>query len=452
MDADDLDHRTRTLSGCIPPHLVSRLLELGHTEEVERQAGLGDWFCARAQARLLGGRGRQAQAMDVLAPYLATGWWKAAATAAELLEEWGRADEAIALVRPHAEAEKRSALEFFARLLSRHGRGGEAFALLSPHVEDWFLAAALVDAAESAGLDEEAAALLTPRLGGRPRCGDPSCTNRTTEPFNAVELLAAIRERQGRVDEAVALLHTRDTTSVDNRDRLADLLARHDRIEELRTYAAVEHHGHAAERLAEVLEERGDVEGAIAVFRHPGDAQAPRSHGAVHLSRLLARHGRGDEAITVMRALVDSPGGAEDWLVDTLCTLYAEQGRAEEGLAHLDTLKARHGGEDWDFFRMRLPLLTACGLREEAIAQARAHPEGTTWYAARPLAGLLADAGRVEEALAVLEQHGDDNSGVLARYLLDAGRVEDAVALLRRRAPVPVEPVRPTVPDDVPPF
>jgi hypothetical protein len=50
VDAADLDLRARTLTGCIPPHLVSRLVELGHCEEVEFQAGRGEWFCAREWA------------------------------------------------------------------------------------------------------------------------------------------------------------------------------------------------------------------------------------------------------------------------------------------------------------------------------------------------------------------------------------------------------------------
>ncbi|MFB7448137.1 hypothetical protein [Streptomyces sp. NPDC056194] len=73
MDAADLDYRVRTLSGCIPPRLVTRLLELGHTQEMKFQAGRGEWFCALAWAQLLGNQGRQAQALEVLAPYVATG-------------------------------------------------------------------------------------------------------------------------------------------------------------------------------------------------------------------------------------------------------------------------------------------------------------------------------------------------------------------------------------------
>ncbi|MEV0694677.1 hypothetical protein [Streptomyces sp. NPDC050388] len=125
MDAADLDYRARALSGCIPPLLVSRLLELGHEEEVERQASRGEWFCAREWARLLGDRGRKGQALGVLAPYVATGWWPAARAQAELLESWGRAAEAIELARPYAEAGG-PPLEFFARLLARHGRKDEA--------------------------------------------------------------------------------------------------------------------------------------------------------------------------------------------------------------------------------------------------------------------------------------------------------------------------------------
>ncbi|WP_327173502.1 hypothetical protein OG471_40800 [Streptomyces sp. NBC_01336] len=37
------------------------------------QAGHGEWFCSAAPARLLGERGRQAEALEVLAPYRAAG-------------------------------------------------------------------------------------------------------------------------------------------------------------------------------------------------------------------------------------------------------------------------------------------------------------------------------------------------------------------------------------------
>lgn len=143
-----------------------------------------------------------------------------------------------------------------------------------------------------------------------------------------------------------------------------------------------------------------------------------------------------------MRTLVDSPGGAEDWIVDTLCTLYADHGLARYGVAYLDALKARRDGEEeWDFFRMRLRLMADRGLLDEAIEQARAHPEGDTSYAAWTIPDLLTETGRIEEAVTVLEPHATTNSGLLADHLIALGRVKDAVALLQQRRSEPVEPV-----------
>ncbi|MFB6841894.1 hypothetical protein [Streptomyces sp. NPDC056361] len=452
MDADDLDYRARTLTGYIPPKLVSRLLELGHEREVEFQAGRGEWFCALEWVRLLGNRGQREQALEVLAPYVATNWWPAAQARAELLEGWGRAEEAIALSRPYAESGDRLALVFFARLLARHGRSGEAFMLLRAGIQDWFLAECLVDVAAAAGMDEEAAVLLEARAEvAVPACDDPDCDNLRMEPSNAVGLLATIRERQGRVEEAIALLHTREITSVNGRDQLADLLTRHDRITELRAYAASEHHGHAVQRLAEVLEKRDDVEGAIAAYRTFGSTPSGMWHVAVPLSELLVRHGRSDEAIEVLRAFTEHE--AEDWLVDALCTLYSDHGRSREGLAHLDAIKARRDGEEyWDLFQMRLPLMADCGLLDEAIEQARSHPEGDTWYAAWALSDILDKAGRTEEAAAVLAQHPEVNSSLRAERLIDLGRIQDAVRLLQQPISKPATPAWDGAYSTEPPF
>ncbi|WP_432006055.1 tetratricopeptide repeat protein [Streptomyces parvus] len=284
MDATDLGYQARTRSGCIPPELVSRLVKRGHLDVVELQAGRGEWFCALAWARLLGERGRQIDALEVLAPYTATGWWTAAVAATELLEE------------------------------------------------------------------------------------------------------------------------------------------------------------------------HGDVEGAIAAYRGTDGPVAWNPNSAYQLAQLLTRHGQGDEAIAVMRAQADAHPG-DDWIFHALSQLCLDQGRPADGLAHLHALTANRGVEvDWELFWMRLPLIAACSGVDEAVERARAHPEGTTWYAAEHIARLLADAGRTEEAIAVLQQHDRRNSHNLAGYLIDLGRIGEALAILQQPGPhTPAVPTTDSWSED-PPF
>ncbi|MFE1928003.1 tetratricopeptide repeat protein [Streptomyces asoensis] len=434
MDATDLEYRARTRTGCIPPELVSRLFERGHADVVELQAGRGQWFCALAWARSSGEQDRQADALEVLAPYLATGWWTAVEAAARLLEDWGRVDEAIEISRVRMEAGHPMALEFYTRLLARHDRAEEAFTLLRPHIGELPLDT-VVDVAGAAGRDEEAAALVAART--EHRCTDfPWCCN-GVDRDTAFGYLATIRERQGRADEAIALLRASSSTLVNNREQLAALLGRQGRLDELRAMAATDDSGYAVRQLATLLEEAGDVEGAIAAYRHTGEGVADDSNSVFELAQLLARHGRVSEAIDVMRAQAEAHN-PYDWLLHTLAELCLDQGRPEEGLAHLDALAAARGGEEeWDLYWIRLPLIAACDGVDEAIAQARSHPEGATWYAAPDIAQLFASAGRTEEAVAVLEQQASSNRFDLAGHLIDLGRVEDALVVLLPPAPSP---------------
>ncbi|MFF7213783.1 hypothetical protein ACFZAU_25130 [Streptomyces sp. NPDC008238] len=177
----------------------------------------------------------------MLAPYLATGWWTAVVAVAELLEGWGRGAEAMEIARVRMVAGHPMALEFYARLLARHGRADEAFALLRPHLGELSLAVAMVDVACSAGRDEEAAALLAALT--RHECSDLPWCCRGLDRDTVNGLIATIRERQGRIDEAIALLRTGSTTRLNNREQLAALLARRGRLDELRAAAGADDSG-----------------------------------------------------------------------------------------------------------------------------------------------------------------------------------------------------------------
>ncbi|CAM5552876.1 hypothetical protein SSPIM334S_04168 [Streptomyces spiroverticillatus] len=423
------------MSGCIPPDVVSRLLERGRAEVVEEQAGRGEWFCALAWARLLGEQGRQADAREVLAPYLATGWWTAVSATAELLEGWGRVDEAIEITRVRMEAGHPDALAFYARLLARHGRAEEAFVLLRPHVGEWSPAEALVDVAGAAGCDEEAAELLIALT--EHECSDfPFCC-RGLDRYAVIEWLSTVRERQGRTEEAIALLRTGGSTLVNGGERLAAMLGRNGRLDELREFALGDGADAALSELVRLLEEDGDVEGAVTACRR-AVATDSTSRSAYELAQLLARHGRWDEAIAVMRVPAEAYPG-DDCILHTLSVLYLDADRPRDGLECLDALAAARAGEEaWDLYWIRLPLIAACDGVDAAIAQARSHAEGGTWYAAEHVAELLAGAGRVEEAVAVLEEHAPDLRHDLARHLVDLGRVEEALALLQRQDPRPL--------------
>ncbi|MFE5807562.1 hypothetical protein [Streptomyces sp. NPDC056491] len=179
MDAAVLHRRTNMHHECVPPDLVDRLLALGHTE-VARGLAVAqdeDWFCARAWARLLAGRGELDEALQVLAPYVGTGWWTAAAEAARLLDTGGRGDEAVAEATAHPEGGRPYAREGLALLLAGEGRPEEAVALLDADrlEQQWALGPLLVEL----GRVEEAVTLLrTPR----PQVPPPQPTGYSDRP------------------------------------------------------------------------------------------------------------------------------------------------------------------------------------------------------------------------------------------------------------------------------
>lgn len=145
------------------------------------------------------------------------------------------------------------------------------------------------------------------------------------------------------------MLRSRQSVAGGGREPLADLLARHGRVEELRAYAEVSPLVEVTRCLSELLEARGDLDGAIEVYREaPNASVAFEVNSAAELSQLLQRHGRAGEALEVIRMLAESPHG-DDWSIHLACVMYLEQDRAGEGLAFLDACEARHPDAWWDF-------------------------------------------------------------------------------------------------------
>jgi hypothetical protein len=210
-------------------------------------------------------------------------------------------------------------------------------------------------------------------------------------------------------------------------ERLAVLLAAQDRVDELRTRADSGDR-YAAERLANLLIRQalrqGRIDDAIAILNRQ---VAAGSLGALErLAGILARHGRANDAIAVLRPLAEN---GDSVAARSLAGLLAGQGSVDEAIAILRPAASAHGME---VGAVALDdLLTVHG----RIDQLRARAEGGDSDAARRLAGLLARQGRVDDAIATLRTWTD--AGVhqreaeqLADLLIAQGRIDD----LRARA------------------
>jgi tetratricopeptide (TPR) repeat protein len=454
VNADQLDVQWRRYSG-VPPTTVGLLVEHGHLDIVVDAAGQGEWFCADRAVRELSAAGRRADAWELLAPYLATGWWGGVRVAAHLLVDWDRGEEAVELVRTYTGPEERLAWDETARMLAALGRVGEAIELLRPHLRDWFLLQALAEATAGCGRDREVIELLEPLAEQKLRTGEPS---------NAAIMLARVLDRAGRTDDAVALLRAHlaaedEKNCVYHNDvqELAALLARHDRLEDLHGLAATPRYtAPASGALVDRLVELGRADDAVAFLRSGTRREA--SGAAGRLVSLLSGLGRLDEAVDAAWPVFEHASCA--CLLVELLERLAAAGRAERALEVLDRAVAGNGTIAEDMGHARPWLLSEGGRHDEAITAARARPE-KEYGRARGIAAALEAAGHVAEALAVLEDANaarGEGRVELARLLVRAGRPQDAVALHRaaepRQVPIDADPwgLPPGGHTDVPPF
>jgi len=218
----------------------------------------------------------------------------------------------------------------------------------------------------------------------------------------AAEQLADLLAERGDLDELRARA---DAGDIDAAVRLADLLAERGDVDGLRARADAGD-GPAAVRLADLLAERGDLD-ELRTQADAGDSGA-----AWQLADLLAK--RGD--VDGLRARADA--GDED-AAEQLADLLAKRG-------DVDGLRARADAGDEDAAEQLADLLADRGDVDGLRARADAGDEAAAWQ----LADLLADRGDVDGLRARADAGDEAAAWQLARLLADRGDVDG----LRARA------------------
>lgn len=429
VNSRDMNSLAEHADEWIPWWFAADLIEYGHADVVRRAVEAGDGFCAVVLAYESAAAGDPESALAVLEPFIGDGWWGAIETAACVLSNAGRGDEAVALCLPSVENGDYRTISFVAELLLRHGRGDEAFALVLPRIAESFYLNKLVTVSAGLGRDEEVLAALDAWVD--PSARDCTC-GRNCGTDRPAQLIAAVLERQNRIDEAVDLLqeyvHRRNSTSVNIVEQLTKLLARHGRHVELR--ALIDGYGRidAAKQFALHLESVGDVGGALAMLT-PLAAGGDRNP-SVYLAETLIRAGRADEALDVLhRALPKDPECLLSWWLE----LMVEHCRVDEALAVVDELAQGPFGLTEQLYGARLCLLVHAGRDEEAIQALSAQSENE-WEGAGVVGETLAAVGRADRALEVFEQARDQKyfQTQIATTMAHQGRVEEALAVVPR--------------------
>ncbi|MBQ1014064.1 NACHT domain-containing protein, partial [Micromonospora sp. M51] len=212
------------------------------------------------------------------------------------------------------------------------------------------------------------------------------------------------------------------------------------------------------------------------LHRRAKDGDISASH---QLATLLARQGRLDEAITVLRPVMEADPGelmTAAALVDLLTALgridevraRADAGHGYAGLrladllagqGHDEELRARAEAGDWHAGRRWVELLASQERVNELEARAdaghdyaaellakilrrqlreddlRARADAGGWPAAQEFAELLTDQARFDEAVAVLRPHADEGNADAALWMADllagSGCAEEATEIFR---------------------
>ncbi len=325
----------------------------------------------------------------------------------QLLSSTGRHEEALqvlAAYRPHARDEA-WLLRREGQLLEQLGRHDEAIAALRHAVEiepeDSDSLATVVQAYQKQDRLDEAVAFVE------------SLVRRYPSSLLLREELVSRYTATGRFDEAVTQLMEQYDQDPDNRDlyavRSADWLARllrYDEAIELLEATLEEFPGdpHLTVRLAWVLEDAGDGDGALERFAEVQPGSLIGSIAVRERARLLQEQGRGDEAIEVLQDAIEAGGEAlvDPSLVLALVRHLSRAERYDEAAAELERIR-HEASEEYALERARLAarrgeLDRAVVLLQEEIERAGVVPDPSL-----TLAQIYRDEGLYDEAVAVLQ-------------------------------------------------
>ena len=235
------------------------------------------------------------------------------------------------------------------------------------------------------------------------------------DPADAVRVANGARNRLLYRYATSAYQRAADAGNVHAARRLADLLAERGEVDGLRarTDAGDEH---AAVVLVDLLAERGDVDG----LRARADADADDFYAARRLADLLAERGDLDGAVQILGSRADAGNRmAVTWLTRML----ARRGDVER-------LRARADAGDGEAAWRLAEVLAGRGDLDGAEQILRPHADAGDQNAAVVLADLLAERGDLD-ALRALANAGDEHAAEkLADLLAERGDLDGAERIL----------------------
>jgi hypothetical protein len=230
--------------------------------------------------------------------------------------------------------------------------------------------------------------------------------------------LADLLADHGDLDELRARADTGDGPAA---LRLADLLADHGDLDELRARANAGD-GPAVLRLADLLDQRGDLDQAQQILRVRADAGDRGA--ALRLADLLARRGDLGQALQILRVRADAGDGPAAL---RLADLLADHG-------DLDELRARANAGDWGAALRLADLLAGRGDLDQALQILRVRADAGDEDAGERLADLLAGRGDLDELRARADA-GDWPAALrLADLLVGRSDLDGAERVLRAAA------------------